>query len=266
MSGRKQETAMTKSRDLTTSQSWDQLWTQPRPGRVAVRIKQRLKATRTWHQLLTEMLDSTGSDQPIDVLELGCAPGKMLLELHHLRPAHTYHGIDYAPRGLESAQRLLNSVGVAANLHLGDVRTVELDPVDLVVSFGLVEHFEDPAEIMQHHRRFLRPGGVAAVTVPNYAHPTVVALLRRFSPETLATHNLRIMSPESLRTALAKAGFHDIRTGESGGPLVPNSQVRRNISGSSYRFAARTWNVCSTVLPDGWPWSSSIWATGVQPG
>ncbi|MEV4629598.1 class I SAM-dependent methyltransferase [Micromonospora sp. NPDC049523] len=257
---------MKSSTDLTSTESWDQLWSQPRSGGVASRVKQRLKATRTWHQLLADLLDSTGREGPVDVLELGCAPGSMLLQLHQLRPMHTYHGLDFAPEGLKTARRLLHAAGVPANLRLGDVRTAELPPVDLVLSFGLVEHFEEPGEIMAHHRRFLRPGGVAAVTVPNYAHPALVALLRRFSPETLATHNLRVMSEDSLRTAFASAGLVDIVTGVSGGPTMPNSRVRPDLSGSSYRFAARTWNACSGLLPDGWPWSANIWATGVQPG
>lgn len=257
---------MTKSTELTSTESWDQLWTQPRPGRVTNWLKQRLNATRTWHQLLADLLDSHGRDGDADVLELGCAPGSMLLQLHQLRPLHRYHGVDFAPEGLETARRMLRSAGIPADLYLGDVRTAELPLVDLVVSFGLVEHFEEPAEIMAHHRRFLRPGGVAAVTVPNYAHPALVALLRRFSPETLATHNLRVMSQDSLRTAFATAGLVDIRTGVSGGPTMPNSRVRRYLSGSSYRLAARTWNACSGLLPDGWPWSANIWAVGVRPG
>lgn len=260
---------MTRSTELTSTESWDQLWTQPRPSRMTNQVKQRLRGTRTWHQLLADLLDSTGRRPggPVDVLELGCAPGSMLMLLHQIRPTHTYHGIDYAPEGLRNARALLAASGIPATLHLGDVRTAEVPPVDLVVSFGLVEHFEEPAEIVGHHRRFLRPGGVAAVTVPNYAHPALVALLRRFSPETLATHNLRVMSEESLRAAFTTAGLVDIRTGASGGPIMPNSRVRRDLSGSSYRLAARTWNVCSDLLlPEGWPWSANIWATGVRPG
>jgi trans-aconitate methyltransferase len=222
--------------------------------------------TRTWHQLLEDLLESTGADHPIKVLELGCAPGSMLVKLHGLRPANSYFGMDSAPRGLAAARQLLAATGVDAQLHLGDLREVRLSPVDLVVSFGLIEHFEDPTEIMSHHRQFLSPGGVAAVTVPNYSHPVVVALMKRFAPETLATHNLRIMSQRSLHRAFTDAGFSDVRVGESGGSLLPNSRVRRDFPGISYSLAARSWNLSTNFLPDRWPWPAVIWGTGVHPG
>lgn len=255
---------MTRSEDLTTAESWDRLWARGRSAGAPAGTGWRFGGTKAWRHLLTAFLDCATDGRPIDVLELGCAPGGMLLELHRLRPRNAYRGVDLAPAGLAAAHAVLRSAGVAARLHHGDIRDVVLEPADLAVSFGLVEHFTDPAEILRHHARFVRPGGTVAVTVPNYAHPAVVALLRRFCPETLATHNTRVMSVEALRVAFAAAGLTRIRAGQAGGPILPNSRVRPGAAGASYRLLARGWNVCANHLSRGRPWPAVIWATGVN--
>lgn len=254
---------MARREELTTVDSWERLWVRRRSAAL-VRVKRRLGGTKAWHQLLTTFLDGVAGGRPVDVLELGCAPGSMLLELHRLRPDNSYRGVDLAPQGLAAARAALRSAGVAAKLHHGDVRDVVLDPADLVVSFGLVEHFADPAEIVRHHARLARPGGTVAVTVPNYGHPAVVALLRRFCPETLATHNTDVMSVESLRAAFTAAGLGRVRAGQAGGPVLPNSRVRGGAAGASYRLLSRGWNLCAYRLPSGRPWPAVLWATGVN--
>ncbi|MGK5443209.1 class I SAM-dependent methyltransferase [Micromonospora sp. URMC 105] len=256
---------MSHDNHLTTADTWDGIWTGRQRNQGVTRTKERLRHTRTWRRLLTELLDSTGRTGPVDVLELGCAPGRMLLELHGLRPGHRYSGIDYAPGGLEAAEKLLAAAGIPATLHLGDIRTATVPPADLAVSFGLVEHFTEPADAVGYHRRFLRPGGTAAITVPNYAHPLTARLMRRFCPETAATHNLAIMSTDSMRAAFEAAGFTDVRTGEAGGPLLPSSQVRPGSLGTAYGLASRAWNLASNFGPEGWPWAAVVWGTGVSP-
>jgi SAM-dependent methyltransferase len=190
----------------------------------------------------------------------------MLKQLHALRPHHRYRGIDISAAGLEITRSCLREADIAADLYVGDIRDADLPGADLVVSFGLAEHFANPTDAMLYHRRFVKPGGMVAVTVPNYAHPVVVRLLRGFSPETLATHNLAIMSVVAIREALWSAGFVEVVSGHSGYALLPNSRPRSGRWGTGYRWAARAWNVVSGFLPEGMPWPSSIWATGINPG
>lgn len=199
------------------------------------------------------------------MLELGCAPGAMIEQLHSICPSHRYRGIDIAEDALVDTRERLQSQGIHADLAVGDIRDAVVPPADLVVSFGLAEHFADPSDALRYHLRFVKPGGHVALTVPNYAHPVVVRAMRWFSPETLATHNLAIMSPSALSRALTDAGFVLVRVGESGGALLPNSRPRPGPIGKAYRFAARAWNVITTALPEGRPWSSSIWAIGQAP-
>jgi SAM-dependent methyltransferase len=255
---------MQKKDGLTTAESWDQIWSVD-DGHGSPRLRTRLAPGRAWCRLLESLLDAPKTNGSLDVLELGCAPGAMIMQLHALRPQYRYRGLDTSAAGLRIARSRLREAGIAAELHEGDMRDADLPGADLVVSFGLAEHFADPAEAMRYHRRFVKPGGMVAVTVPNYANPLVVRLLRKFSPETLATHNLAIMSVENIREALRGAGFVDVVSGKSGYALLPNSRPRPGPAGSAYRFVTRAWNLASGALPEGVPWTSSVWATGVNP-
>ncbi len=105
-----------------------------------------------------------------DVLELGCAPGRMLCRLHGVRRDCRFQGIDFARDGVLATNQALRQHSVDALIHAGDIRFIELpQQFDVVASFGLIEHFQDPASILRHHARFCRPGGCVAVTIPNFA-------------------------------------------------------------------------------------------------
>ncbi len=66
---------------------------------------------------------------------------------------------------------------------------------DVVYSAGVIEHFEDPSRIVRIHAELLKPGGLALITVPNLRG----IYGRLASEETLAIHNLDIMTPQALR-------------------------------------------------------------------
>jgi SAM-dependent methyltransferase len=243
--------------ELTTAQSWDEIWS--RDSSPAPQSRTRL--ARSWQRVLAQLLSHASPGA--GVLELGCAPGTMLADMHRIRPDVGYRGVDYAPSGLLRCQRLLRDAGIDAELELGDITAeLPLAPADLVVSFGLIEHFDDPTEAIGYHRNLCRPGGTVGVTVPNYSHPLVVGLLRRYSPETLATHNLAAMSTDRLAQAMEGAGLVNVECAASGGPILPNGRASATVGGRVYRHAARAWNLASGVLPSAWPWPAVIWATG----
>lgn len=248
--------------ELTTSASWDAIWAN-HPQRDTGWLRQRLKRQRRWEDQLSSLLSHSSPGDT--VLELGCAPGDMLLQLNALRSDLSYRGIDYAPVGLELTRRRLAERGIAADLRVADMfEDSGLEPADLVVSFGLIEHF-DPVEALRCHYAVTKPGGRVAVTVPNYAHPVAARLLRRFSPETIETHNLEIMSTSAIVQALEAAGFTDARAEASGPAVLPSSRVLPSPAGTAFARAARGWTVFTEVLPDRWPWAATIAGTAVRP-
>lgn|GEM_PF-2265891 len=103
-------------------------------------------------------------------IEIGCSPGyvsAVICSNVRLVP----YGIDFSPMAylyLESMRRVgyLN-----ATLYKGDIGTFRIDKCfDVVGSVGLVEHFTDPFEILDHHYRLTKPGGIVFVIIPNFRY------------------------------------------------------------------------------------------------
>ena len=132
--------------ELTTAKSWDQIW-DGSERRWYGGIRSRLRSQVAWTGLLELILNVPAHGA--EVLELGCAPGSMIEQLHGLRPDHHYRGIDISQKGLDIAHMRLAAQGVEADLRFGDIRDAEVPQADLVVSFGLVEHFADPTEALR---------------------------------------------------------------------------------------------------------------------
>jgi SAM-dependent methyltransferase len=133
------------------------------------------------------------------VLEVGFAPGKHLVWVARVLAADV-SGLDYSEPGVTSAKRLFEALGARGDLRCGDIFNPSFGEgsFDLVYSMGLIEHFDDPTEIVRRHVLLAKPaGGVALLIIPNYRgiYGTVQA---RFDRPNLAIHNLEIMSRDGL--------------------------------------------------------------------
>ena len=182
--------------ELTAVDQWESVWA----GDVRLRLPSPLNiSTRNQQRLLSKHVRAHDR-----FLEIGCAPGKMLAWVAAALQAEV-SGLDYSKRGLSTAKRLFGA------LHLkGDLRCENLDATtfprasfDVVYSGGLIEHFKDPQQIVRAHVEFLKPGGTALMTVPDY-RGVYGRLQRYFDADLLSLHNLDIMTCEAL-TALAPA-------------------------------------------------------------
>jgi SAM-dependent methyltransferase len=176
---------------MTTREHWDGTWSAP----VRLRVPSPLwVGIRDLHRLLRVYVKSGSS-----VLEVGCAPGKTLAWVARSLGARVA-GLDYSPRGLEFARALLRRCGVVGDLRCEDIFATTFAPgtFDVVFSVGVIEHFEDPREIVRRHVLLAKPGGLALIMIPNYGG-VYGRLQRRFDPGNLAIHNLAIMSPGALK-------------------------------------------------------------------
>lgn len=146
------------------------------------------------------------------VLEVGCAPGKVLAWVAAGLNA-SVAGLDYSARGLGQTRRLFDALGIQADLRQEDLRktTFHRESFDVVYSLGVIEHFDDPRDIVNDHLALVRPGGVAVMTVPRY-QGLYGSLQRYFDAEILNYHNLQIMSPQALAGVAPPDGSVRVRT------------------------------------------------------
>jgi 2-polyprenyl-3-methyl-5-hydroxy-6-metoxy-1,4-benzoquinol methylase len=135
------------------------------------------------------------------VLEVGCAPGGFLLWFALTRKVHAC-GVDYARKSCRQTLRYFADAGAIADIREEDIIQTTFEPgsFDVVYSLGVVEHYTDPAPIVQKHLEMLKPGGIAIITVPNYGPEGVYGWLKkRLSPETYRLHNISIMTVAAMQ-------------------------------------------------------------------
>ena len=127
---------------------------------------------------------STGT---LEIVELGCGDGVLSLELARVLSAKVL-GVDLAAERVERARR--QSAGAskvefrALNLD-SELASLASESADIVVSVDVLEHVFDVFGFVANVARILRPGGLAALRVPNIAYVRHrVSLLRGALPVT----------------------------------------------------------------------------------
>lgn len=103
------------------------------------------------------------------LVEVGCARSAVL-PLFAKRLGFQVSGIDYSPNGCEQTRLMLKREEVQGEIYCCDIFSIPDDLVerfDVVVSFGLIEHFSDTTAIVAALSRLIRPGGIIFTNVPN---------------------------------------------------------------------------------------------------
>ncbi len=137
------------------------------------------------------------------VLEVGACPGTHLLAMS-LSRGYRPVALDY----LSDVHRLPEKF---REYGIDDLEVIEANfltfgtdrKFNVVMSFGFLEHFENPSKILTKHWDLVAPGGFLFVGVPIFG--PLQMMLRRFvlTPEklawTLSAHNQKIMDLKVLR-------------------------------------------------------------------
>jgi len=104
------------------------------------------------------------------VLEIGAGDSSWLTFLARKHPSCVFVGLDYAPHGCEQLKQRAEGEGVEVGVVCGDLFDPPEDMLgafDVVLSFGVVEHFESLPNVLQHVKKFAKPGGQIYSEIPN---------------------------------------------------------------------------------------------------
>jgi 2-polyprenyl-3-methyl-5-hydroxy-6-metoxy-1,4-benzoquinol methylase len=151
---------------------WNQTWDDyPLPSVWDVDSKRLLNhVEREFFLWIARTLEGLGKTGPgVHLVEVGCARSQALPVLAK-RLGLSVAGIDYSPNGCEQTRAMMNREGVSGEVYCSDIFAVPASlkgGFDVVVSFGLIEHFSNTNEIVSALAGLLKPGGVILTNIPN---------------------------------------------------------------------------------------------------
>ena len=144
-------------------------------------------------------------------IELGGFPGYYSIYLKK------YQHLDTTLFDYFIHEGLINELLEKNGLKPGDINIIEADLFnykpeklyDMVLSFGLIEHFNDTKAIIESHLQFLKPGGVLFITLPNFKSVNGW-VQRKFDRENYDKHNINSMNLKLLTDCCKDLGLKEV--------------------------------------------------------
>jgi len=161
---------MNDEKEKTTDKYWDLLWGKREIPQAIDPFKGGLSnyIARQYHAFFEPWLRGR-YDQSI--LEIGCA-GSPWLPYFSRQFGLKVTGLDRSVLGCKQAKEVLSRSGVKGQIVNADLFSPPseiLEIFDIVISFGVVEHFVETEKCLYACSRFLRSGGLMITVIPNLA-------------------------------------------------------------------------------------------------
>lgn len=196
------------SNELTDRNFWANYW-ESKQG-----LAFKVPANYTFHKLISNIVKTNKIGTAI---ELGGFPGYYAIFLKK------YFGLNTSLFDFYVHQPVLKDVLNANDLQEKDITVIEGDlfnyqpqqQYDLVLSCGLIEHFNDTQDIIARHVTFLKPGGTLFITLPNFTGINGW-LQRKYDPDNYSKHNISSMNPQLLANCCEALGLKNISSGYYG--------------------------------------------------
>jgi 2-polyprenyl-3-methyl-5-hydroxy-6-metoxy-1,4-benzoquinol methylase len=195
---------------LSSLEYWDHVLEEAKLPRVNTR--------RAYHHSITmDFIDgSIRAQEHTTFFEVGCGSSGWLpyfAEKYGWRVS----GIDYSEVGCRLAVENLRILGIP----YGDIICKDIfeenctggKKYDVVFSYGVIEHFEDPKDIIRIFSSFLNPGGIMITLVPNL-NGSMGWLSRHYIPDIYKMH--RVISKQELRGYHEDNGLKNLKTNYAG--------------------------------------------------
>lgn len=188
--------------ELTDKAFWANYW-ESKTG-----LAFSVPANHTFYKLLGQIV---AENKPGTAIELGGFPGYYAIFLKKYLGLQTTLFDYYVHPGV------LKEVLEANLLTTYDVEVIEGDlfkyqpqkQYGLVLSCGLIEHFNDTKDIIQKHLPFLKPGGTLFITLPNFTGVNGW-VQRKFDISNYEKHNISSMDPQRLAAFCKELGLKNV--------------------------------------------------------
>ena len=190
--------------NLTDRSFWQSFW-ESRKGLIF-----KLKPGYVFGDILSKIIAKKHIKTAV---ELGGFPGYYSIYLKKYQHLNTTL-LDYFIH-----PQLVDQLLAVNDLKPGDINIIEADlfayvpteKYDMVLSFGLIEHFNDTKFIINEHLKFLKPGGTLFITLPNFKSVNGW-VQKNFDKDNYDKHNINSMDLSLLHQSCKALGLKDIET------------------------------------------------------
>ena len=203
---------MNNNIDLAGKGFWESQWSEAtaiNPINVSdssVRNHQRRKLHEKFREIFSDL-----EPHNKQLLEIGCAHS-IWLPYFAREFGFKVSGLDYSETGCAAERQLLVKMNTEGEIICADFFAPPkecLENYDVIVSFGVAEHFTDTAGCLHAFSRFLKPGGLIITLIPNMVGilgPIAKAINRPF-------YDLHVLlSAETLAEVHHQAGFAEVQS------------------------------------------------------
>ncbi len=142
---------------------------------------------------------------PERILDLGTAEGRMLSRIKVRYPSTLCVGLEYSPDLLRLGVSLFQDISFIR----ADAQKIPFSKdatFDVIVAAAIIEHLEDPMEMLRECSRILKPGGILIITTPHPLWDKIAGTLGMIRGDHQST-----MSLSALMGLCRKASFEIVK-------------------------------------------------------
>lgn len=178
---------------------------------------------KRYHELLNRFEKFRSTRKLIDV---GCGIG------YFLEVAKEQNWNVYGTEFTDEAIRICREKGI--NMQQGKLNPAnyEATSFDVITSFEVLEHINNPREEVQHFHRLLRQGGAVYITTPNFNSLSRIFLKEKWNVLAYPEH-LCYYTPATLQRLFTESGFSLLKI-ETTGISITRAKTSLKISNQSY--------------------------------
>lgn len=126
---------------------------------------------------LIEFFKEKNKKEEFTLLEVGCNAGHNLKALYEIYPKAEYHGVDILPEAIQQARKYFPK-GAFHTFNIEDPPFYFNNrQYDYILCPDVLEHLENPKEILKYLKTILKPNGYIFANIPNLMHWTIMANL-----------------------------------------------------------------------------------------
>jgi ubiquinone/menaquinone biosynthesis C-methylase UbiE len=194
----------------------------------------------------------------MSILDVGCGPGSITIDLARKVPQGHVVGVEYVSDPLDGARSLASSEGVTnVKFDVGDIHDLPFpeNTFDVVHAHQVLQHIADPVQAFKEMRRVVKQGGIVAVqeTVDSTIYPNS----ERLAAWSDLQDRMRQAKGNSLNAGMQlhawarKAGFPLANMKKSTGSWCFSSPAEREYWGGAMEQRARSSGLAATAVREG---------------